>query len=102
MKIDGKRLEFNGPLNERVESKNTAGSPATQKAAGTSGDLVRVSPDVQLANDAIRAALAAPEIRADVVARAKALVSSGELGANAERLSDALIERSIIGERGPS
>jgi anti-sigma28 factor (negative regulator of flagellin synthesis) len=59
-------------------------------------DRFEKSPDAQLAEMAVRAAVNAPDIRPEVVERAKQKLMSGELGANTERLADRLID-SLLG-----
>jgi flagellar biosynthesis anti-sigma factor FlgM len=55
-------------------------------------DQVRVSTTGQLAATAAAAASAAPDIRPEAVARGRALLERGELGRDAERLADKLID----------
>jgi len=45
-----------------------------------------------LVADAVKAAQALPDVRAEAVARAKAKLESGELGADAGKLADAIID----------
>jgi len=68
----------------------TGSSPA--KAATSLGtDAVRLSSDLRLADQAVRAT-AADASRPDVVARARDLYLRGDLGADAERLADRMID----------
>jgi len=68
----------------------TGSSPA--KAATPQGaDAVRLSSDLRLADQAVRAT-AADASRPDVVARARDLYLRGELGADVERLADRMID----------
>ena len=59
------------------------------------GDRVDVSPGARRAQDIVATALdvaaKTPDIRPDVVERAKALRASGQLGADSEALADAII-----------
>jgi flagellar biosynthesis anti-sigma factor FlgM len=68
--------------------------PASSRASGAApgSDQLTLSADVQTVQNAFERALAAPEIRADVVARMKALDDAGELGRDATRLADAMID----------
>jgi flagellar biosynthesis anti-sigma factor FlgM len=68
----------------------TASSRPSGPAPGT--DQLTLSADVQAVKTAFEGALAAPEIRTDVVARMKALDDAGELGRDATRLADAMID----------
>jgi flagellar biosynthesis anti-sigma factor FlgM len=55
-------------------------------------DKVQVSTTGQLAATAAAAANAVPDLRPDAVERGRALLERGELGRDAERLADALID----------
>ncbi len=96
MKIDQNRanLETVGGVRQdavREERAAAAERAAPEKAA----DQVRLSPTGQLAAAAAAAAGQAPDVRPDAVARARALLDSGELGRDATRLADALIDSAI-------
>jgi flagellar biosynthesis anti-sigma factor FlgM len=93
MKIDGNRSQVDLPVTPgRVEASRTAESRNTG-AAGTSGvDTVRVSSEAQLASNAIAAVKQLPEVRPEAVARGRALLQSGTLGADASRLADAILK----------
>ena len=98
MKIQGDRPEFNKPLAGRVETGRGPEVNAGQAPAGpasTSTDQVRVSSDAQLASAAIEAANKASDVRPEAVARGKALLDSGKLGADAERLADVLLDHGL-------
>jgi hypothetical protein len=71
------------------EAPPAATRPATQ-APGT--DQLTLSAEVQIMQMAFERALAAPEIRTDVVTRMQALDQAGELGRDAGRLADAMID----------
>jgi hypothetical protein len=53
---------------------------------------VEVSADARLLGKALDAAAKAPEIRQDVVDRAKAKLAAGEIGNDPARLADRLID----------
>ena len=96
MKIEGNRPNFDTVQTDRVDSKrgvNPAAKDATSAAGGT--DQVRVSSDVQLASTAIQAANQASDVRPDVVARAKALLADGKIGADPQALADKMIDRAL-------
>ena len=64
-----------------------------KRGAPPSGsDAVQLSDDVRLADEAVKAASAASDVRADAVARARALLEQGQLGADLERLADRIID----------
>jgi anti-sigma28 factor (negative regulator of flagellin synthesis) len=56
---------------------------------------VKVSPAVQFANQAISASQASPDVRPDVVERAKQLLADGKIGDDPHRLADALIDHML-------
>ena len=67
--------------------------PAPRPSAQAHGtDQLTLSADVQAMQTAFERALAAPEIRTDVVTRMQALADAGELGRDAGRLADAIID----------
>lgn len=68
----------------------TPDQPGTTRAAGT--DAVQVSDEARLRAEALAAALEAPAIRPDAVARGKALLESGTLGSDPAALADRLID----------
>lgn len=98
MRIDNNRANF-----DRIESAKTdAAQAGPSKSGGTgqigSGDQVRLSSGVQLASTAATAAASAPDIRQDQVERARALLESGKLGNDANKLADRLIDRAIAND----
>jgi flagellar biosynthesis anti-sigma factor FlgM len=58
-------------------------------------DRIDVSSDALLLNSAVRAAQEAPEVRPAVVERARMKMLSGELGSDAERLADRLLDHML-------
>lgn len=97
MKIEQPHAKL-GPVS-RVAAE-TGPTPAKATApAGT--DVVRLSSDLQLADQAVRAA-AADADRPEVVARARALYERGELGADVERLADRMIDALTHSDDNPS
>ena len=93
------KIEGNRPTQEAESLKRADASkgqkPAPNRAAD-SGDRVDVSADAKKAQglvaDAVRAANALPDVRAEAVARGRAKLESGELGADAGKLADAIID----------
>ena len=96
MRIDKNRTELDGVTTSRPEATESGQAQGADRAAQQkSGDKVQLSNTAQVATAATQAATDAPEVRSDVVARAKALLESGELGADPERLANALIDRAL-------
>jgi len=94
MKIDNNHPN---PLAGTTDAlKQTSGSgPAAAEPAGAqppSGDQLTLSPEAQLLKTATSAANLAPEIRKEIVERMRALLERGEIGADAGRLADAIID----------
>ena len=93
MKIDHNQPSFD----PRLTGPQDAERPVTDSKRGPrpEGDRVQVSAGAELARVALTAVERAPDIRRDAVERAKALLASGALGADAARLADALIDRAL-------
>jgi flagellar biosynthesis anti-sigma factor FlgM len=93
MKIEGNRPTQETEALSRADAK--AQKPAPKRAADA-GDRVEVSADAQKAQglvaDAVKAVNALPDVRAEAVARGRAKLESGELGADAGKLADAIID----------
>lgn len=97
MKIEGNRPDQVAASNESATAQGTERVQAgrTDKAgsgnqAGT--DRVELSPDARLMTSAVRAAESAPEVRRDVVERARQKLASGELGRDVLKLADRIID----------
>jgi flagellar biosynthesis anti-sigma factor FlgM len=89
MRIHGERPEQVGqtaPSHERTR----AGRP--DHAAGAPADRVQVSDQARLLSAALQAAHEATDDREAAIERARAKRESGELGRDAERLADKLID----------
>jgi flagellar biosynthesis anti-sigma factor FlgM len=91
MKIQGERPDeitatptVSSNRGVRADAPGTAPEPTT--------DRIEVSSDARFLSTAVQAANNAPEIRTELVERAKALMASGELGSNVERLADRMID----------
>jgi negative regulator of flagellin synthesis FlgM len=95
MKIQGNSPNQNAGVDNKLDVARSAAAK-TQRAGDAngspSGDTVQLSSDAKFAAAAIDAAQQAPDVRADKVARAKQLLESGELGADAGKLADAMID----------
>lgn len=98
MKIEGNRPNVDPSAAAKVDASR-AESKKGKEAGRSSGDAVTVSNDVHLAQKAIdTASQSFGGVRPDAVARGKALLASGELGADAHKLADTLIQRLIDGQ----
>jgi flagellar biosynthesis anti-sigma factor FlgM len=95
MKIDN-HSHFNPAVQtERTESPKRATTAESGRVGSKGTDAVTLSSDAQLAAKAVAAAGQSDDVRADEVTRAKKLLAGGDLGKNADRLADAIIERVI-------
>jgi flagellar biosynthesis anti-sigma factor FlgM len=96
MKINQNRADLDTVGNVRQEPVRDERAAAAERATTDQAtDQVRVSTTSQLAAAAASAAEQASEVRPEVVERARKLLASGELGRDADRLADALIDRTI-------
>ena len=96
MRIDKNRTELDGVTTRRPEATESGQAQGVDRAGEQKGsDKVQLSSTAQFVNAATQAANDAPDVRSDAVARAKALLESGELGADPERLAKALIDRAL-------
>ena len=92
MKIQGDRPSGVQDAGQTQQVEKAAQQRAQQSRNVDSGDRVQVSADARLLGKAVDAASKAPEIRQDVVERAKAKLAAGEVGNDANRLADRLID----------
>lgn len=93
MKIQGDRPSGVQDAGQTQQVDKAAQQRAQQaRSTADSGDRVEVSADARLLGKAVDAAAKAPEIRQDVVERAKAKLAAGEVGNDANRLADRLID----------
>jgi len=100
MKIEGNRPTLDSEQLKRADSAKIqdaakAQKSAAERAAASKTDRVEVSADAKqvqgLVADAVKSAQALPDIRPEAVARGRAKLESGELGADPGKLADALI-----------
>ena len=100
MKIQGNRPENEAAIaQQKVDRAASEGRQAAAAAAKSGpGDRVALSSDAALANAAARAAAEAPDVRTDLVERMRALIDRGELGEDADKLADSLID-SMLGSK---
>ncbi len=93
MKIHGDRPSGVHDTAQAQQVDNAAQQRAQQARGGADGgDRVQVSADARLLGQAVDAAARAPEIRQDVVERAKARLAAGEIGNDPLRLADRMID----------
>lgn len=100
MKVDGNRPEHLADVNQNGSAAQAAQASERvqqqrveqQRASETRGDRVELSSDARLVDRAVRAAHSTPEVRPEVVERAKAKLESGELGKDLFRLADKMID----------
>jgi flagellar biosynthesis anti-sigma factor FlgM len=96
MKIEGNRPNLESVAAQRTDrvtigrGKQASGGGATQ---GT--DRVQVSESATLAASARRAADETPDIRHDLVEKMRAKLAAGEIGKDAERLADRMIDHML-------
>jgi flagellar biosynthesis anti-sigma factor FlgM len=64
----------------------------TSARPSATGDTVEVSPDAKLLSEAVKVAQTTPAIRADVVERMKQKLAAGEIGNDAGRLADRMLD----------
>ena len=94
MKIDGDIFGIQSGATDRSERASDspqAGKPVTSSPGR--GDQLQLSADVQLARAAVEAAQGLPAARPELVERMRALVAQRQVGADALRLADAIIDR---------
>lgn len=96
MKIEGKRPSFDQPL-DRVDATKTSQAGLGRQRGATTADQIRVSAEARLAREAVQLAQDGTDVRPEAVDRAKALLESGQLGADAEAIADKLIDSALEG-----
>ena len=103
MKIDGNRPAHDtqateGPQGPRGTdaarrlAKELGVQPGTTAAPGKAGDRVELSGDASRLSAVVKAANDAPPVRTELVERMRAKMNSGQLGADAHKLADAIID----------
>src|SRR3954451_22784297 len=92
MKIDGNRPGLDHAALQRLDKAAAASTKQATTSTVKSGDTVQVSADATLANDAVKAANDAPDVRVDLVEKMRALLASGDLGKDAGAIADSLID----------
>ena len=97
MKIDGNRSNLDLDQTKSTEAAQKAAAERLAKKTDLPGgpsktDTVEVSSDAKLMAAALKAASEPTEIRADKVEAAKQKLAAGEIGNDAGRLADRLID----------
>jgi flagellar biosynthesis anti-sigma factor FlgM len=93
MRIQGERPDTTVANSQSATEKaRAARTEASTQAAKDRADRVEVSDDARLLSAAVQAAKSAPETSDAAVERARQKLVSGELGRDAERLADKLID----------
>jgi flagellar biosynthesis anti-sigma factor FlgM len=97
MKITNLTTAFDAISKLQSEPAPTAGAVG-RKEQQPAGDRVNLSASAQLAQAAMGAVNDTADIRYDKVAKAKALLASGEIGNDPARLADAIVARLLENE----
>lgn len=92
MKIQGNSPNHEASATTRLEQARQERQGKTERSGDAGTDRVELSSDAQLASSAVRAATDAPSIRHDVVERARQKLVAGEIGRDALKLADRLID----------
>lgn len=97
MKIEGNRPNQEATAAQRLENTQHGRGGRADRTGGQGGDRVRVSAEGELVSSVLKAAGSSPEIRQDVVERARVQLAAGEVGNDAGRLADSLIDH-LLGQ----
>ena len=96
MKIDGNRTAQDAEAAKATEAAQKVAEKRVAKKSdlptGTGTDKVEVSSDAKLMAAALKASTEAPAVRADVVEAMKKKLEAGEIGNDAGRLADRIID----------
>ena len=93
MKIEGSEPNLESVAAQRMDRVSTDRAKQVSGAVTSQGtDRVQVSGDAALAAKARRLADETPDIRHDLVERMRAKLAAGEIGKDAERLADRMID----------
>src|SRR5262245_47709400 len=80
-----------GEAPAKVGETSSATRPSGS-GSGTAGDQLTLSSGVRMLQQAYEQAVAQPEVRTELVARMRELDAEGQLGQDADRLADAMID----------
>jgi flagellar biosynthesis anti-sigma factor FlgM len=93
MKIEGSKPNLESVAAQQLDRVTTDRAKQAHSAVTSQGsDRVQVSGDAALAAKARRLADETPDIRHDLVERMRAKLAAGEIGKDAERLADRMID----------
>jgi len=92
MKIDNGQTNFDPTVRAAQTEKTHPGHAHRSGKAAAGQDTASVSDAVQFASQAISASQAAPDVRPDVVERARQLLADGKVGNDPQRLADKIID----------
>jgi flagellar biosynthesis anti-sigma factor FlgM len=100
MKVEGHRPNPSATANETTSANAASAAERVQhertqqakRATPASQDRVEVSPDARLLDAAVRAVGQAPDVRQDVVERARQKLAAGEVGRDVNALADKIID----------
>jgi flagellar biosynthesis anti-sigma factor FlgM len=93
MKIEGSKPNLESVAAQRMDRVSTdRAKHAADTVTSLGSDRVQVSGDATLAATASRLANETPDIRHDLVERMRVKLAAGEIGTDAERLADRMID----------
>ena len=96
MKIDGDKPSAPtgqaDPAERPDRTANQSSGAGTTVTPSARSDQIQLSPDVQLVRRAVEAATQTPTVRREAVERMRALLAQGDVGTDASRLANAIIE----------
>ena len=99
MKIDNGQTNFDPTVraaqSDKVRGHHHHHGGKSKASEAAKNDSVSVSPAAQFASQAITASQSSPDVRPDVVARAKQLLADGKIGNDPQHLADTLIDHAI-------
>jgi flagellar biosynthesis anti-sigma factor FlgM len=97
MRIQDTRSNFDAPITAGVESTRQSDVKAVDAKTEKTriADEVHLSAGAQLANSVLEAAKQSPDVRVEVVERARKLLDAGQVGNDAGRLADKLIDTAL-------
>jgi flagellar biosynthesis anti-sigma factor FlgM len=93
MKIEANRPRIDTKATgeaQKIATDRRAGKVGTRQA--TSADTVQVSSDAKLLSQAMKVAQDTPDIRTDVVERMREKLAAGNVGNDAGRLADRMLD----------
>ena len=93
MRIDGQQQTAQ---TEAARLDTTRQNTRTGDRTGTKTDRLEVSKDAQLVSTALKTASSTPDIRQDVVERARKALEAGQVGNDTQALADKMLD-SLLG-----